>query len=74
MKVSVRVQPRAPKEEVVENTGGSLRVYLRQAPADGKANKALIEILAQHYGMKKTEVRILTGERTKNKIVEIANK
>ena len=49
MRISIKVQPRASKDEVVENTDGSLKAYLKTAPTDGKANKALIDILAKHY-------------------------
>jgi len=71
MRVSVKVQPKASKEEVIEGDDGSLKVYLKAVPTDGKANKALIEILARYYKVKKAAIQIVTGKTTRNKIVEI---
>ncbi|NQT95946.1 MAG: DUF167 domain-containing protein [Candidatus Omnitrophica bacterium] len=72
MKISVKVQPRASKDEVAENADGSLKVYLRTAPTDGRANKELIDTLAKHYRVKKSDIRIITGKTSRNKIVEVA--
>jgi len=72
MKIAIKVQPRASKEEVVEGADGALKIYLKQAPVDGKANKALIEILAKHYKTKKHNIKIVTGHASRNKIIEIA--
>ena len=71
MRVSVKVQPRSSKEAVVENPDGTLKVYLRQAPCGGEANRSMIKILAGHYGVRKTDISIITGETNRKKIVEI---
>ncbi|NQT90115.1 MAG: DUF167 domain-containing protein [Candidatus Omnitrophica bacterium] len=71
MRVSVKVQPRASRIEVSENADGSLKVHLKAAPTDGKANKSLIEALADYYSVKKADIRIITGENNRKKIVEI---
>ena len=73
MKVSLKVYPRSSREEVVKGADGNLKVYIRQAPADGKANKAMIGILAEYYRIKKNDIRIVTGSTSRNKVVEIDN-
>ncbi|RUM87332.1 MAG: hypothetical protein DSZ24_06440 [Thermodesulfatator sp.] len=40
-------------------------------PEKGKANKQLVEVLAKHFGVKKSSVKILKGETSHNKVVEI---
>jgi uncharacterized protein (TIGR00251 family) len=71
MRVSVKVMPRASREEVVKNADGTLKVYLRAAPVNGKANKSLVEILADYYRVKRSAVNIITGQRNNKKILEI---
>lgn len=73
MKVSVKVQLRASKERVVKSPDGSLKVYLREAPVDGKANQALIEVLSDYYGVKKKDIRITKGVTSRQKLVEISS-
>lgn len=68
---SVRVMPRASRREVVEEAPGKLKVYVTAAPEDGKANEAVRELLAEYFHAPKTRVRILKGEKSRNKIVEI---
>ncbi|MDD5440732.1 MAG: DUF167 domain-containing protein, partial [Candidatus Omnitrophica bacterium] len=48
MRVNVKVVPRA-KHEKIESINGGLKVYIKQPPVDGKANKYLIKILAKHF-------------------------
>jgi len=73
VKISLKVCPKSSREEVVKCDDGNLKVYIRQAPADGKANKALIKVLAGYYKVRKTDIRIVTGSSGRNKIVEIDN-
>lgn len=65
--------PKSSREEVVEESDG-LKVYVKAAPDKGKANKAVIEAIAQHYGVKRSEVLIVSGETAKRKIVEVAER
>ncbi len=71
MIISVRVVPRAKQNKVVEEAG-RLKVYLTAPPVEGKANEALIEALAEHFGVKKRQVRLVRGEKGRDKTVEIA--
>jgi uncharacterized protein YggU (UPF0235/DUF167 family) len=52
-------------------TDGSFEVHLREKPVDGKANEALIRVLAEHFGVRQRDVSILTGASARLKIVEI---
>jgi len=68
--VKVRVIPRAKKARV-EKFGDGFKVYLTAPPVDGKANKALLEALAAHLNVRKSQVSIIKGERSRDKIVEV---
>ncbi len=70
MKISVSVKPGSSRN-LVEQTEQGLRVWLRAQPQDGKANRALVCVLADHYGVAKSDVKILRGQASKNKLVEI---
>ena len=70
MRLNVRVLPRSKRDEVIEEDG-RLRVKVT-APADkGRANRALVELLARHFGVRKGAVRIVEGERSREKVVEV---
>lgn len=70
--INIRVIPRA-KKNLVKTEPGRLKVYLTAPPQDGKANKLLIEVLAEHFKVKKKQVCILRGEKAQDKVVEILN-
>ena len=71
MKISVKVKTNARTEEVSEE-GGVYIVKTKAQPHEGKANEAVIKILAEYFKRPKSTIRIVTGAGSKNKIVEIA--
>lgn len=70
--VKVRVQPRASKDEIAGEMGGALKVRLRAPAVENRANEALVEFLAQLLKRPKAAVRILGGERSRTKHLEIS--
>lgn len=69
--LSVRVQPRASRNAIEGEWQGALKVRLTAPPVDDKANDALRRLLAAHLNIPPSAVRILSGERSRNKRVEI---
>jgi uncharacterized protein (TIGR00251 family) len=67
----VRVQPRASKDEIAGVMDGALKVRLQAPALEGRANEALCEYLASLLKTPKSAVRILSGERSRIKRVEI---
>jgi uncharacterized protein len=67
----VRVQPRASKDEIVGEMSGALKVRLRAPAVEDRANEALAEFLAQLLKTPKSAVRILSGDRSRTKRIEI---
>ena len=72
MKVRVQVKPQR-RLNSVQATGDGLIVELRAVPEDGKANAALVCVLADHFNVKKSQVRIISGHTSRIKLVEIEN-
>jgi uncharacterized protein len=71
-RLSVRVIPNAGRDEVLGRMGdGVLKVKLQAAPEDGRANRALCALLAARLGCRPREVRILAGEKSRSKVVEL---
>jgi uncharacterized protein (TIGR00251 family) len=70
MKINVRVVPRASRIQV--KTGNDiLKVYLTRPAVDGEANSQLIEVLADHFKVKKYQVEIIQGNNSRNKVIRI---
>jgi len=71
--ISIHVQPRARRNVVVCDAAGNLKVYVTAPPEDGRANKAVIELLAAHFGVKRRQLTILAGATHRHKVLRIAN-
>jgi uncharacterized protein len=71
MKFQVSLKPNAKAEKVEKLGEGELRVWVNAPPVEGKANAALIKLLAEHFGVPKSQVKITHGLKSKKKIVEI---
>jgi len=65
--VNVKAKPRSSKAGVDGVEGDALKVRIRSAPVDGKANKELIETIADHFGLPKSCVVFKSGETSKTK-------
>lgn len=71
MLINIKVIPRAKKNEVIKIDDKNYRVRLTAAPVDGKANEALVKLLSEYFDVTKSGIRIVRGERGREKIVEI---
>ncbi len=69
--VAVRVQPRASRDEVAGEMNGALKIRLQAPAVEDRANEALVEFLARLLKTPKSAVRILSGERSRSKRLEI---
>ncbi len=71
MTIAVKVIPRSSKNELKQLADGSYKAKLTAAPVDGKANDALIELLAEHFDVPKSKIKIVRGLTSKNKVIKI---
>ena len=69
--VKVRVQPNASRNEVVGFMRDELRVRVRAAPEGGRANQAVVELLADKLGIVTARVIIIRGHRSRQKVINI---
>jgi uncharacterized protein (TIGR00251 family) len=65
--INVRAQPRSSRAGIDGLIGDAVKVRIRSAPVDGKANKELIETLADEFGLPKSSVVFKSGESSKMK-------
>jgi hypothetical protein len=72
MKITVRVKPGSKKGSLVQpSLDGELLVYVREPAMQGKANKAVIELLAEYYDMPKSNIEIIRGHSSRTKLISI---
>ncbi len=71
-RLAVRVQPRAKNNAIVGWEGGALKIRLTAPPVEGKANKALVDFLAERLALSKSAVTVLSGHGARQKTVEIS--
>ena len=71
VRVSVHVQPRATRSEIVGLHGTALKVRLQAPPVDGAANAALEDLLAEALSVARRAVRVVAGHTSRAKTVEI---
>lgn len=69
----IRVQPKASRNEIGETLeDGTLKLRVTAPPEDGKANTAVIKVLAKHLKIAPSALDIVRGQTSRNKTIEIA--
>lgn len=71
MKISVKVKLRAKEEKCEEISENNFVVFVKEAPFHGRANEAVVKILAKYFGVLKSQVKIISGLKSRQKIIEI---
>ena len=70
-RLALKVIPRSSKNELLELSDGTYKVKLTAPPVDGAANGGLIKFLSEHFAVAKSQICIVKGETSRNKIIEI---
>ena len=68
--INIRVIPNAKRNNVSEEQG-KFKVHISAPAVNGKANKALIKVLAEYFKVKKRGIKIIRGAKSREKVVEI---
>lgn len=71
VRFGVRVQPRASRTELAGVQQGALKVRLQAPPVEGAANEALVEFLADVLDVPRRMIRIVSGDASRSKVVEV---
>jgi uncharacterized protein (TIGR00251 family) len=66
--LAVRAQPGARKNAILGEHSGALKVAVTAPPEDGRANEALVEVLKDWLGVKRSQVELLSGRTNRNKV------
>ena len=69
--LSVRLQPRAKRDEVVGERAGAVVIRVTAPPVDGKANAALCRLIAKAAGVAPSKVSVIRGHTAREKVVRV---
>jgi uncharacterized protein len=72
-RLSVRVTPNAKTNQIIAISQGTIRVKVRAPAKGGKANAELIQFLSDLLRCRRSQIEIVQGETTRNKVLEIYN-
>lgn len=70
MILNVRVTPRSSRN-LIKKENDVLKVYLTKPAQDGLANAQLIKLLSEYLQVKKSQIKIIQGEKSRDKLIEI---
>ena len=71
MRITVRVKPNAKEYKLEKIDTYQFVACVKEPPKENKANKAMIELLSDHFNIPKSQVAIKIGLKSKQKVVEI---
>lgn len=71
MILHIKVKPNSKQDLIKQEADGSLKVYVKAEPVDGKANEYLVKFIAEFLGLPKSKVTLLKGETSQFKKLEI---
>ncbi len=71
MKYSVFVKPKSKKESIEMIDSNKIIAKINAIPTKGEANLKLLEALAKYFKVPKSNIKILSGHKSKNKVIEI---
>jgi len=69
--LTIKVVPRANKNQIVGIEGDALKIRLKAPPVEGKANDALIQFLAEVLGVARAQIEIVAGHTARRKTVRV---
>lgn len=71
MKISVKVKPNSKIRKIEKLDEKNFVVFVNCPPVENKANKAMLEMLSEYFQLPRSELKIVSGHKSKNKVVEI---
>jgi uncharacterized protein (TIGR00251 family) len=69
--LNVKVQPRSRKQEITRLGANEYRIRVTSPPSRGEANKAVCKLIAAHWNIPLSRVKIISGHKSRNKVVSI---
>ena len=65
--LSVRAQPGARRNAIIGEQAGALKVAVTAPPDKGRANDAIVEVLSEAFGLKRSQVKLISGATNRQK-------
>lgn len=72
VRLSVKVQPGSSKNRILGETAGEWKIAVTAPPVDGRANAAVVELLAARLGVARSAVRLVRGDTGRRKVIEVS--
>lgn len=69
--IKVKVKSSAKKDDIIQKNKDTFEVFVKEKPEDGKANKAVLHMVASFFGVPVHRVKLIKGNRQPHKIFEI---
>jgi uncharacterized protein (TIGR00251 family) len=70
VKIQVKVKPNSKSEEVSQE-GDNFIVKVKEPPEKGRANQAVVRLLAKHFGVPQSQIKILSGFKSRSKVISV---
>jgi uncharacterized protein (TIGR00251 family) len=70
-RLTVKAVPGSRMDSITGAVGDAIKIRLRASAIDGKANRALLSLLARHLDLRTRDIRLVTGRTTRLKTIEI---
>jgi hypothetical protein len=74
MKISIRVKPNSKESQIEEIGPNQLLVKVKAPPRENRANQEVMEILSKHFQIPRSRISILSGLKSKQKVVKIEDR
>jgi hypothetical protein len=71
MFLKIKVFPNYKKEEIVQKSDDEFEVRVKEKAEDGKANRAVIKVIANYFKVDESKIKLIKGFKERNKIFEI---
>ena len=71
MKLEITAHPNSKNPRVEKDLFGRLHVYVNEPPLEGRANRAVTDALAKHFKIKKYQINLVSGAKSKQKIFDV---
>jgi uncharacterized protein len=69
--LDARIIPKSSRNEIIFGEGDPVKIKVTSPPVDGKANKAVVNLLAKQLKVSKKDIQIVSGEKSRNKKIRI---
>ena len=71
MKITITVHPNSKKPRIETDLFGQLHIYVYEPALEDRANLAVIQTLADHFKIRRSEITLLSGKKSKQKTFQL---